>query len=216
LLQRWLGELGESQNDYFKVLSHSMLEAAGRPMLDLGEDTGRRYLNEVIERHRPELVILDSISTLVRSGMENEAEAWRPMQEWSLTHRAVGRTVIYLHHAGRSGKARGTSMREVPLDASLHLKPLGDESTDTETAIDLRFHKARHFFGADVKPQIVRFGTASGTIEWRGEPVVTPNAERVAELVEEGCNQSYIASKLKLTKGRVSQIVKGLEKKRRV
>jgi hypothetical protein len=31
-------------------------------------------------RERPSLIILDNISTLVRSGKENEAESWLPVQ----------------------------------------------------------------------------------------------------------------------------------------
>ena len=33
------------------------------------------------------MLFLDNISTLVRSGKENEAEGWLPVQNWVLSHR---------------------------------------------------------------------------------------------------------------------------------
>ena len=58
-------------------------------------------------------MILDSLSTLVRSGVENEAESWAPIQDWLLTHRWQGRTIILVHHEGKGGKPRGSSKRRV-------------------------------------------------------------------------------------------------------
>ena len=149
LLQRWLSDLGQTLPDKdFQILSHSMLEQRNQSMPDLGTPEGRGYLDEIIERNSTELVILDSISTLVRSGEENVVESWRAVQDWSLKHRLRGRAVLYLHHTGRSGKMRGTSLREVVIDTAILLSaPLEDETTKEETAVELSFQKHRHFFG---------------------------------------------------------------------
>ena len=72
-------------------------------------------------------------------------ESWRAIQDWSLTHRARGRAVIYLHHHGRSGNPRGTSAREIVLDARIKLVRDAELTTETETAFKLEFPKAREF-----------------------------------------------------------------------
>jgi RecA-family ATPase len=65
------------------------------------------------------LVIVDNISTVCRTGRENEGEGWLPVQEWALQQRAKGRSVLFIHHAGKGGNQRGTSRREDCLTSDL-------------------------------------------------------------------------------------------------
>jgi putative DNA primase/helicase len=212
LLQRWLGELGPTLPDkQFQILSYAMLEVRGVAMPDLGTEAGRDFLDQIIERNKTELIILDAVSTLVRSGVENDAESWRAVQDWSLKHRLRGRAVLYLHHTGRSGKMRGTSMREVVIDTAIRLRGLPDRSTEQETAVELSYAKHRGFFGKDTAPLVVRFGTASGQIEWSAEPMLPEHAEEVAAMRDEGYNNTQIAKKLGLTKQRIGQIVEKMK-----
>jgi putative DNA primase/helicase len=209
LLQKRLKELGpplpESQ---FAVLSRSQFEMQGALIPNLGDDAGRRYLDAEIERLGTDLIILDSVSTLVRSGIDNDVESWRAIQDWSLTHRARGRSVIYLHHQGRSGKPRGTSSREIVLDTRISLTHDLERSTETETAFTLEFPKAREIYGADTAPMIAYLSTQSGQVEWRRESVRDDTRERVKELLAQGLKPAEVAKEMKLSRGRVSQIKK--------
>ena len=53
------------------------------------------------------LVVLDNVSTLVRSGRESESDSWLPVQEWVLRLRSHGKSVLLIHqphphsHIGR-------------------------------------------------------------------------------------------------------------------
>ena len=69
-----------------------------------------------------ELIIVDNISTLCRNTRENEADSWLPVQEWALRMRASGKSVLFIHHAGKGGNQRGTSKREDILDTVIALK----------------------------------------------------------------------------------------------
>jgi hypothetical protein len=51
------------------------------------------------------------ISTLCRSGKEDESDSWLPIQNWLLSLRSLGKSVLKIHHAGKSGQQRGTSRR---------------------------------------------------------------------------------------------------------
>jgi putative DNA primase/helicase len=216
LLQQRVKKLGPAlPNSDFRMLSHAQFEARGAPMLDLGEAAGRDALDDEIERHKIDLIILDSITTLIRSGDDNDLESWRAIQAWSLKHRARGRTVIFLHHHGRSGNPRGTSAREIVIDARIKMTKSDDLTTETETAFKIEFPKAREFYGADAAPMVAYLSTPGepGTVAWRREGVKESTRERVKELREQGWKQSDIAKELKLTKGRISQIVKELDVK---
>src|SRR5262249_59995012 len=51
----------------------------------------------------------DNVSTLTSGGKENEAESWLPIQQWVLSLRRRGISVLVIHHAGRNGEQRGRS-----------------------------------------------------------------------------------------------------------
>jgi hypothetical protein len=53
----------------------------------------------------------DNISALCRTGVENDAESWALMNDWLIGMRRRGKTTVLVHHAGKSGKQRG-SQRE--------------------------------------------------------------------------------------------------------
>lgn len=77
-----------------------------------------------------EVIFVDNISTLARAGRENEAESWLPVQEWALEQRRAGRTVVFVHHAGKGGQQRGTSRREDVLDTVIALRKPADYQPD--------------------------------------------------------------------------------------
>jgi putative DNA primase/helicase len=211
LLQHRLKLLGPPlPDDALRVLSRSQFEMRQQMMPDLATPEGRELLEAYIESFDVDLIILDSVSTLVRSGMDNDVESWREIQDWSLRHRARGRAVIYLHHHGRSGNPRGTSSREIVLDARLKLTRDEEVTTEHETAFKVEFVKAREFYGADVASMLAFLSTQSGVTEWRRESVKDNTRERVRKMLADGMKQADIAKELGLTKGRISQIAKEL------
>lgn len=177
-------------------------------MPDLGEEAGRDFLDQIIDDNDIELIILDLVSTLVRSGVDNDVEGWRAIQTWSLRHRAKGRAIIYLHHQGRSGNPRGTSSREIVLDARIKLERDYEASTDERSSFKLEFPKSRDFWGKDAAPMLIHLSTKSGTVEWSHETVRDHTKERIRALLHQRVKQKAIAKELGLTEARISQIVK--------
>ena len=208
LLQARLRMLGPPLPETdFAVLSRSQFEMRGAMMLDLGTQAGRDLLNAEIERLGINLIILDSVITLVRSVPEgsndNVIESWRAIQDWSLRHRGLGRAVIYLHRQDRSGNPLGTSTREVVLDARIKMAIDEAASNDDESAFKLEFGKAREFYGADRAPLLAYLSTKSGTVEWRREGLKKPEAdkrEEIEELLKSGMSPADIAKNLKVTR----------------
>src|ERR1700733_11200953 len=92
------------------------------------------------------------ISTLCRNSKENEADAWLPVQEWALRMRASGRSVLFIHHAGKGGHQRGTSKREDILDTVIALRRPNEYKSKDGAIFEIHFEKARGFFGEAANP----------------------------------------------------------------
>ena len=119
-------------------------------MPDLSTKEGRSSLEGWI--HDSDLIIIDNESTLFRSGVENEAESWRPVQDWALELRRRGKSVLFIHHAGKGGQQRGTSKREDTLDTVILLKHPQGYCSDQGAHFEVNFEKTRHFAGEDAAP----------------------------------------------------------------
>ena len=111
----------EAAPNYFRMLSADVTE---RGLPDLATPEGQRMFDDAIGD--AELTTLDNISTLCRSGKENEAESWQSVQDWMLGHRRAGRSILFDHHAGKGGGQRGTSKREDVLDSVIALRRPSD------------------------------------------------------------------------------------------
>jgi putative DNA primase/helicase len=210
-LQERLQKFRRSPPGMFHVLCRDTFQLQRLQMPDLGEAEGRRELDRIIERCAPDLIIFDSISTLVRSGVENEADSWAPMQDWLLKHRWRGRTILLIHHEGRSGKPRGTSKREDVLDTMIGLRKKQDIDS-TDSMFELTFTKARDFYGVDAEPLQLRFSMVDGEVTWSQEKLRNIRDEKIREMIDSGVKQTEIAKTLGLTKQRVGQIVKQIKK----
>jgi AAA domain len=87
---------------------------------DLSDPAAQRLYSKVVED--ADLVIVDNISTLCQMMKENDADSWTPVQNWALQLRRAGKSVILIHHAGKSGRQRGTSRKEDVLDTIISLR----------------------------------------------------------------------------------------------
>ena len=178
------------------------LQETGMP--DLSTEEGQ----EAVEPHLADvsLVIVDNLSTLCRSGRENEGESWLPMQGWTLRLRSRGYSVISIHHDGKGGQQRGTSRKEDVLDTVIHLKRPGDYRPEEGARFEVHFEKARGIYGDDVKPfETMLVTNPDGIQEWTMKDLEESLTQRIASLLNEGIPQHEIAEMLGVAKGTVSK-----------
>jgi putative DNA primase/helicase len=74
-------------------ISPEMLEG---PSPDLSVPLWHRELAPYADRAK--LIIVDNISTLCRTGNENDADSWQIVQQWAIQQKSAGRTVLFIHH----------------------------------------------------------------------------------------------------------------------
>jgi len=147
------------------------------------------------------LVIVDNISTLCRGGRENEGDSWLPVQEWALRLRARGISVLFIHHSGKNGGQRGTSRREDVLDTVIGLRRPSDYSPDAGASFELHYEKARGCFGESVKP----FEASLQDGQWLLKDLDDSTTEKVAAMLNDGCERRDIADALGMHKSNVSR-----------
>src|SRR5260370_9984588 len=89
-------------------------DALNGEMIDLGRRLGQSELEPHLDGI--DLIIVDNISTVVRSAAESQGDSWKPVQEWALRQRQANRSAVFTHHANKRGDSRGTSRREDIVD----------------------------------------------------------------------------------------------------
>jgi putative DNA primase/helicase len=172
-------------------------------------DLASREGQAAIEPHLQgvDLVVLDNLSTLYRSGRENEAESWGPVQEWALGQRRAGRSLLFIHHAGKGGAQRGTSRREDVLDTVISLKRPSDYSADQGARFEVHFEKARGIAGEDVLPFEARCELVHDRLSWTEKSLTNANLDRVAGLHADGLSVREIAEETGLSKSAVHRLI---------
>lgn len=173
------------------------------PMPDLSTKAGRASIEEYVIDS--DLIIIDNISSLFRSGIENEAESWQPAQDWALELRRRGKSVLFIHHAGKGGQQRGSSKKEDILDTVICLKHPANYRSDQGAKFEVVFEKTRHFTGDNAAPfQVELRETEDGLWNWHIEEVpIDPEVVRVAELSKQGYTINQIMDETGLSKSKV-------------
>ncbi|EIC30579.1 MULTISPECIES: AAA family ATPase [Methylomicrobium] len=178
------------------------IDLQGGIMPDLSTVEGQDAIDSACQA--AELVIVDNLSCLCRSGRENEAESWVTLSEWALRMRSAGKCVIFVHHAGKDGQQRGTSKREDILDVVVELKRPADYNPEQGARFIVNFTKARHLAGSDAQPfEAWLQADESGRQAWTTKTATESTFEQVVELANLGLSQGDIAVELGINKSSV-------------
>ena len=170
---------------------------------DLATTEGQALIEEAI-LPETDLIILDNISCLVRrAGRENDSESWLSVQEWALKLRSRGKSVLFIHHSGKSGAQRGTSKREDVLDAVISLRRPQNYEGQEGCSIQIHFEKARGLSGPDVEPVEAKLITRpDGTRKWEYHAAEEGIADAVVEMVHLGMDRKEIIRELRESYGK--------------
>ena len=192
--------------DQLKILSPDVQEF-GIP--DLSTAEGQEKIDNLI-CDETKLVILDNLSTLIRTGKESESDSWLPVQEWILRLRSKGKSVLLIHHAGKSGNQRGTSRREDVLDTVISIRRPEHYRPEYDACFEVHFEKNRSLGYEDTKPFEAHLkyhynNELVQTVDWECKSLEESTYEKVCKLANEGLEQSEIVKDLEIHKSTVSR-----------
>jgi putative DNA primase/helicase len=192
-------------NDRFRILAADQVERG----INLGTEEGQQALEPLL--HNLDLLILDNLSTLCTSRSESASDAWVPMQNWLLSLRRRGVSVLLVHHAGTNGRQRGTSRREDALDTVIALRRPEDYSPEHGARFEIHFEKLRNRVdAAGAMPFEARLDSldADGqqSIHWFSSNLKSPMLMCAAELFADGLTVREVAASLRISKSEAGRL----------
>jgi len=146
LQQRFLGLWNQCPEvkENIRLLPCDSLWAKGDSLNIANPETQRRVddlLSGMVgEGWRPDLIVLDNLSSLVWGVDENSNSEQDAVIRWLISLRSRGYTVLVVHHSTKNGKSqRGASRKEDVLDTIIHLEP----ESGPDTRFNMSFVKLR-------------------------------------------------------------------------
>jgi len=186
------------------------------PMPDLSTEAGHALVNRAL-RPDTRLIVIDNLSCLARTGVENDAESWTSVASWALDMRRQGRSVLFIHHAGKQGQQRGTSKREDLLDTSIALtRPPGYLPSDGLRA-RVEFTKARGLYGDAVATVDVGLEPGpTGAPAWTWAKVGDEEGEEIERMLAEGRSVRDIERATGINRGKVFRTKKRMDEQQAI
>lgn len=196
----------------FKFLSSDLLHQKNCPTVNLNYPAWRNSIKEALANQTEiRVLILDNLSCLTPGIEENDKEAWDSINQWLIELRFMGIAVIFLHHAGKSGKQRGTSGREDALDIVMNLlSPPGHKPADGAEFI-VSFTKSRGVCGADISDFTFSISNDNnGNTIWQTNVPTSHQTykEKIIALLGSGKKQAEIRAQIGCSKQLVSKHAK--------
>lgn len=188
-------------NDLVRFITPDMQNG---PMPDISTPEGQAAIEPFLDGIS--LVVLDNLSTLCRSGRENDADSWGSLQGWLLDLRRRGIAVLIIHHSGKSGRQRGTSRREDVLDTVISLRRPDDYSPSQGARFEVHIEKGRGIFGAEAAPFEARLEVVDGKVVWTVSDEINPLLERACELFHKGKSVRAVANELGISKSAAGRL----------
>ena len=180
-----------------------------RPIPDLSTVGGQAALEPYLKG--VDMVVLDNIATLCRTGKENESQSWQTMQAWLLELRRRGITVLLIHHAGKSGDQRGTSAREDIMDTVISLRRPREYSMAEGARFEVHLTKARAIVGDDAKPFEANLVTEGNALHWQIKVLEDVELETLKRLLSDGYSIRDCAEEMGKSKGAIQRLKKKLD-----
>ena len=136
------------------IVSRDRQLARGTDIPSLHTERGRKAIEAVIDRFNPDVLFLDSMSSLLQLGT-NDEESWLELLQWFTRLRCRGLCVIMTQQTGKdqSRGSRGHSRSEDPLDVSIQLTKQEEESEFLHCKLEYTKFRAA---GRGVKSLVIR------------------------------------------------------------
>jgi len=188
-------------------------------LIPLNTDDGKEWYYNLIDDVDPDFIILDNLLTLMQLD-QNSAEEWvEQVNPLLLRMRREDRSVLFLHHSGKSGKQLGSMAKEVILDFSISQSLIIDEDGDGgilgldssihESKFKWTFEKTRHFYGQHAYPVLWKYSNGILTKDLTDKEMRT---QMVAKMKIEGLSNKEIAKEFKINERTVRRDLQSAER----
>ena len=181
----------------------------GDPIGSIDTDEGQRRIDELIPESA-KLVIVDNLSAWSSSGRE-DSNSWALVKTWLIKKRLQGVAVLLIHHTGKNGQQRGSSMHEDLLDYSILLSPLPSNSERHDTRFGIEHTKLRDHIPELRQKYECAIWTEDESLQFEIVPAGFNPSQHEIEMIEKhraGMSMGEIALELGISKSTVSRTLK--------
>ena len=123
-----------------------------------------------------------------------------------MRQRRLGRTVMFLHHAGKGGAQRGTSNREDVLDTVISLRHPNDYSPEQGARFEVHYEKNRNFHGETARPFEARYEVRNNAAVWTRTEIMDAERARVVAALQDGMSIREAADALGIHRSKVERL----------
>jgi putative DNA primase/helicase len=117
------------------------------------------------------VLFIDNISTLAGAAMGKDPTSWQVMDRWFNTLGRQGITVIFVHHAGKDGRQRGSSSKENNAHCVVKLEKRPSDPSSV-LSLNMTITKNRHGAERDFQPFHLRMAHPDQPGErWSTSPI---------------------------------------------
>lgn len=199
---RSIGISGEK----FLWLQNEIIFNTRERSLNIADASDQLALSDILQDG--DMLIVDNLSTGAAGLAENDNDDFDKLKEWLLSLRKRHITVVFVHHAGKSGVMRGASRRE---DMAHWIISLKDDTKEGEsTSFITSFAKCRNCPGRDAPPLRWTLHTGGGHLTYACRPYI--GQEAMLDLIREGIDDATgLAEEMGVSKGAISKWAKKLE-----
>jgi putative DNA primase/helicase len=197
------GLMTPAESDGLRIITRDLEHR--EVVLNISSREGQRNIEDHLREG--DLLILDNLSCLRATGKENEGDDWIPILGWLLQLRQRGITVLFIHHAGKSGSQRGDSRKEDALDCVIAMRHPAEYDA-TKLRCEIHFEKVRNS-GPDASLfpfELTMENDERGAIYWTHRPLKDVIEQNALRMFADGMSIRDVAEELHITKHRAVKI----------
>lgn len=192
-----------------KLIPPERTQAIRMPKICSAE--GQSFFDMAIQENEIEVIIIDNLSMLSTIDLDKSQE-WPVINDWLLSLRAKGKTIIVVHHAGKNPEDyRGTSRMLDAADTAISLQAIEEGLPDQEDEtlplgkrFKIVYKKNRSFFGKDAVPYEATFINE----KWSHRTIELSVMHKIVECIAAGMSQREIAKELFMSQSTINRMIK--------
>ena len=181
----------------------------GDPIGSIDTEEGQASIDALIPESA-KLVIVDNLSAWTSGGRE-DGTSWATIKNWLIKKRLRRVAVLLIHHTGKNGAQRGTSMHEDLLDYSILLSHLDCSAERQGTRFGIEHTKLRDYIPELQRKYEGAIWTKDGSLMFEFVPAgfsASQNEIEMLRLREEGMSMEEIGRVFGVDKSTISRALK--------
>ena len=188
--------------DNFRLLAS---EGDGLQRPDLGTEEGRSRIEQALSQG-VDLLVLDSLSMLVRNSRADAGRAWVQVENWLLALRRRGLAVLAVRNGAVGGHRPETTQHADVVDTAIVLRRPVDYEAFEGARFDLSFGKGRALLGTAAQPFEAALFRHDRGLQWCVSTRDDARSIRATGLFLEGYSVREVASRLGVSKSEAQRL----------